>query len=99
MQVNSVSTGGTGKAIASAIIPGLGQFCDGRKKDGLTFFGVSSALFIGRKLLNTPPTDVANLSTKKLPGKLKGIAAAVLATAALAWRVINVVDAYKGGIR
>ena len=34
-------TGGAGKAVASAFIPGLGQFCDGRTKEGLTYLGAA----------------------------------------------------------
>ena len=34
-------TGGTGKAVASGFIPGLGQFCDGRNKEGLAYLGAA----------------------------------------------------------
>ena len=36
-------TGGAGKALASASIPGLGQFLDGRNKQGAIYLGPGTA--------------------------------------------------------
>ena len=105
-------TGGAGKAVASGFIPGLGQLCDGRTKEGLGYMGANIGLSLAGGLLGRSiGKDLVELSTKAVEngGKtfnvskyLKGaprgkmIAACLLPFAGLALWVANVVDAYKG---
>ncbi len=44
-------TGGVGKGVASALIPGLGQFIDGRTGPGAAFFGAGVSMFLARLVL------------------------------------------------
>ena len=95
-------TGGSGKAWASAFIPGLGQFLDGRNKEGAGYIIGGTALSIGGVALgNSIGKDIADKildpSVVLKKGKLFGAAALSLAGTAL-W-IANVVDAYKGGTK
>ncbi len=103
-------TGGAGKALASASIPGLGQFLDGRNKQGAIYLGLGTAAGIGSGLLyGSLVNDMFKASDavvsegsfsmskclSKLPkGKLYGFCAASLAGMAIG--IANIVDAYKG---
>jgi hypothetical protein len=105
MQVSAISSGmafrgseekpkgGGGKAVASAIIPGLGQFCDGRNKDGAKFLLGSIGLGIGSKVLGGLALTAQSPAVQK--AGLAGAVVSGLAVTAL-W-IYNIVDAYKGG--
>lgn len=95
--------GGTAKGVASAFVPGLGQFIDGRNKEGAKFLGGSVAIGAASGLLSTSmfkklSENLANGAKQmpKVPGtKMAALAALCLAGTAL-W-IANIVDAYKGG--
>jgi hypothetical protein len=105
MQVSAISSGmafrgseekpkgGGGKAVASVFIPGLGQFCDGRNKDGakflLGFIGLSIGSTVSGRLVRTAQSPAVRKAG------LAGAVVSGLATSAL-W-IYNIVDAYKGG--
>ena len=112
MTVDSVSvvapqrqTGGAGKAIASAFIPGLGQFCDGRNKEGAKFMGASVACGLGSLVLKNSlardmleiSRDAAKVSSLKGSSKFKIAGLLVLGLATTGLWIANIVDAYKGG--
>ena len=106
-------TGGAGKAVASGFIPGLGQLCDGRTKEGLGYMGANLGLIAGSSLLGRSiGKDIVEISSKaaksagnfdvskcliKGAPKAKLVAACLLPVAGFALWVANVVDAYKGG--
>lgn len=94
--------GGVGKAIASAVIPGLGQLCDDRTSTGLKFLGGVVATGIGARLLAM--LSVSNLMKSVENGAksagfgfygalLGGIALGLTSTGL--W-ITNIVDAYNG---
>lgn len=58
-------TGGGGKAVASALIPGLGQFMDGRNKEGAGYLagGLGSSI-AGKVLISKYNKDVFEASSK-----------------------------------
>jgi len=59
------SVGGAGKAVASALVPGLGQFLDGRNKEGAGYLlGASGLSFGGLALVNKYNNDVFEATTK-----------------------------------
>lgn len=120
MSVNSITpgaapvqstkkSGGAGKAVASAFVPGLGQFCDGRIGDGFGYLlGTAGVLYTGVSLIKEnraaaeKAIDSVVFSNKptamrilaNLPkGSKLGLAA--LAVGVGVW-VRNIVDAYKG---
>lgn len=105
IQNNQKKTGGCGKAIASAFLPGLGQYCDGRNKEGTAYllstvgtgalagylnYSAGKDVLMAHRILET--------GAKKLSGltKLKGYSAIVLALTTLGLWCANVIDAYKG---
>lgn len=52
MSVDAINTtGGAGKAVASAFVPGLGQMLDDKKGKGALYLGGTTALAAGSKLL------------------------------------------------
>lgn len=55
-------TGGVGKAVASAFLPGLGQFIDGRNKEGALFLGATAATGLGTLGLSASILNDKNLS-------------------------------------
>ena len=58
-------TGGTGKAVASAFIPGLGQFCDDRNEAGIGYLsGVGASTIAGCSFLTKYARDVYNAKEK-----------------------------------
>lgn len=85
--------GSLGKAVASAIVPGLGQACDGRYKSGLKHFVTVCAL----------PTVGAwgTLFALSRGSKVGNIAAGVIAIGSaigtLAAYIHGITDAYRGG--
>ena len=102
-------TGGSGKAWASVFIPGLGQFLDGRNKEGAGYLIGGTALGIGSRVLfvnaledavkaactSDVDFDISKYCSKLTKGKFIGAIALGLAGTAL-W-IANIVDAYKGG--
>lgn len=95
--------GGAVKAVASAFIPGLGQFMDGRNKDGAKYLGGAVGLSTASSLVGI---SIARKAAKaieqgaeclpKTPvAKVAAIALMGLAGTGL-W-IANIVDAYKGG--
>ncbi len=104
VQQSQKKTGGTKRAVASAIIPGLGQFQDGRKKAAAGFFGgmvglyTISALFNRNIYMSLLKRDInkfnAEMNKSSLPKMITTEAALFLATVSL-W-ITNVVNAYKG---
>ena len=104
-------TGGAGKAWASVFIPGLGQFLDGRNKEGAGYMGASIAAGLGsHALVGSLSKDIFNASKaasaagaqfdvgkylSKLP-KGKMWGMAALGLASTALWIANIVDAYKG---
>lgn len=93
-------TGGGGKAVASAFIPGLGQFIDGRGKDGakylLAFFGIGAASAGLSKSIVKDVLEAGEDSVKSGSRTAKLVGVAVLGVAGLATYIKNIVDAYKG---
>lgn len=95
--------GGAGKAVASAFVPGLGQFLDGRNKQGAGFLGGSIGLGVASSLVgHSIAKDMiksleqsAEAMPKTPTGKLAAIGLIGLAATGL-W-ITNIVDAYKGG--
>lgn len=59
-------TGGVGKAVASAIIPGSGQLIDGRAGSGLGFFCTLCGLSLVRSKLMKPVSRALDRYTKIL---------------------------------
>lgn len=102
-QTEQKKKGGAFKAVASAFIPGLGQFCDGRGKAGALFLGGTVAAGLGSKALaisslNSMATvEKAGEVILKSSGKAKFFGALALGLAATSLWVANIVDAYKGG--
>lgn len=94
---NEKRKGGGDKAIASAFIPGLGQFCDGRNKAGFGFLLGD----LGLKIVTLGSAGLIVLQimgeTKKTVAPIIGVTAAGLATWGL-W-ITNIVNAYKGGFK
>lgn len=103
-------TGGGGKAFASAIIPGLGQFLDGRSAAGTGYLGASVATVLAAGALNKSiqkdifqnfdkiPNEKVNINNiLKAVSKRKVYGFRALAIGALALFIANIVDAYKGG--
>lgn len=102
-QVEQKKTGGAGKAVASAFIPGLGQMCDGSTKKGLAYLGGVAATGVGAKLLsNSVAKDVLQLMEKSGEAAMKGstkakwAGALALGLATTGLWIANIVDAYKG---
>lgn len=96
-------TGGGGKGIASAFIPGLGQFVDGRTKQGALFLGGTVAAGAANGLLSRSIMKDAFTAVEKggeaamsKGGKAKLIGLAALGIAAAGLYIANIVDAYKG---
>ena len=95
--------GGAGKAVASALIPGSGQFLDGRNKEGATYLGGSIGLgvassLVGNSIMKNMAKSLeqnAEVMPKTPTGKLAAIGLIGLAATGL-W-IANIVDAYKGG--
>ena len=57
--------GGRGKAVASAFIPGLGQFCDGRNKEGALYLvGTAGSTLTGAALVSKYLKDVFEAQSK-----------------------------------
>ena len=104
-------TGGVGKGVASAFVPGLGQFCDGRNKEGAAYLGTSAAIALGANALGKSiskdmfqATQAATQNSgfdvsKYLKGlsKYKMWGALALGLAGTGVWIANIVDAYKGG--
>ena len=90
-----------GKAVASGIVPGLGQIIDGRTKDGLKDMGKN----VGLNILGTATGIAGYLNfvkatqAGKTPYGYYAACAAGLAigAAAIANWVHSIVDAYNGG--
>ena len=93
-------TGGAGKAVASYFVPGLGEFMDGRKKEGAFYLGsrlgagvaaCALSYSINKDTFKALAEDAIPVVKKH---KLAGVAALRLLGIGLA--IANVVDAYKG---
>ncbi|MBS4760391.1 MAG: hypothetical protein KHX03_06805 [Clostridium sp.] len=103
----SEKRGSAGKAVASAFLPGLGQFCDGRTKDGFKDLGrhillpaVGTAAGIAGYLNFAKAVEAgAKTGMTKTPyGFYAAIGVAALAgIGTFANWIHSVVDAYKGG--
>lgn len=99
--------GGYGKAIASGFLPGLGQFFDGRTKDGFKDLGRHIALptiasiagFAGYMNLVSTAEKAAKTGVSKTPYGFYAAAALSLVAGlgATANWIHSIVDAYKGG--
>lgn len=95
--------GGAVKAVASAFVPGLGQFLDGRNKDGAKYLGASVGLGAASTLVSVSMLRKASQALEQgaetLPktpvGKFVALGLMGLASTGL-W-IANIVDAYKGG--
>ncbi len=108
--VKQRKTGGSSKAAASCLLPGLGQLCDGRTAAGLGYMGSVATTGVTSVALSNSFTkdlfeaseasmkngvfDISKYMSKIPKGKLYGAIALGLATAGL-W-IANIVDAYKG---
>lgn len=99
------NTGGASKAFAS-IIPGLGQFLDGRNKEGALFLGGFAGLgmlnYLTIKDYNTEilkagkdAEKIKSAYTKFLESK-KSVASYILGIAVTALWIVNIADAYRG---
>ena len=94
--------GGAGKAVVSWFIPGLGEFLDGRNKEGAIFLGtrlgVGTLMSIlcsqeSKNTYNALRNDIDNIKGSKILTAAIGI----LGLASLGLAIANTVDAYKGG--
>ena len=103
-------SGGAGKSWCSAVIPGFGQFLDGRNGAGALFLGTSAAALgltgwgaskIGKlgfnfNLLNLLQGKLLSFKLNKGVSKTKiGLVAGAAAVTAGLW-FCNVINAYKG---
>ena len=94
-QSNNLGNGGGGKALASAIVPTLGQFCDGRNLAGLGFLATYGALGTSFGFIVKKACEIAENS----PGQKKlMIMTAGVIVAGVITHLANIVDAYKGGL-
>lgn len=85
-------TGNIGKAIASALCPGLGQVCDNRVGSGLKHFGG----FLGLAALSKI-APIGGFMAKSTAGRVAGFAIGLASgIGAFATYVHGIVDAYKG---
>jgi len=93
-------TGGAGKAIASAFIPGIGEFLNDRNKEGAFFLGTRiGASIITNKISKSILNDIAKTQQENVAIKLsplKKYASIVMPFVALGLAIANIVDAYKG---
>lgn len=93
-------TGGVGKAAVSYFIPGLGEFMDGRKKEGAFYLGsrVGVGLAAGALSYSINKDTFQALAEDTIPvvKKHKLAGAAALSILGLGLAIANVVDAYKG---
>lgn len=98
-------TGGAGKAFAS-IIPGLGQFLDGRNKEGAFFMGGFMGLGVINYFINKDyylevfkagknAEKIKSAYTKFLESKRSFASYLCVAAASALW-IINIADAYRG---
>lgn len=95
-------TGGASKAVASAIVPGLGQFLDGRNKEGAAYLGGNVGITVASTLVANSMIkgfaksieQGAETMPKTSAGKIGAMALLTIAGTAL-W-ISNIVDAYKG---
>ena len=103
---NSQSTqrpkGGAGKAAITWFIPGLGEFLDGRNKEGALFLGsrlgvgaLTGVLYTGfaKNILNA----FANGASSFKGDKIIPAAITLLGLTSFGLAIANTVDAYKGG--
>ena len=95
--------GGAVKAVASAFVPGLGQFLDGRNKDGAKYLGASVGLGAASTLVSVSMLRKASQALEEgaetLPKTPVGkfVALGLMGLAATGLWIANIVDAYKGG--
>lgn len=95
--------GGAVKAVASAFIPGLGQFMDGRNKDGAKYLGASVGLGAASTLVSVSMLRKASQALEEgaetLPKTPVGkfVALGLMGLAGTGLWIANIVDAYKGG--
>ena len=94
--------GGAGKAVITWFIPGLGEFLDGRNKQGVAYLG--SRIGVGalagllyskqmQNILQAMDEGVEVAKSNKLLAPIVGI----LGLVSFGLAIANVVDAYKGG--
>lgn len=98
-------TGGAGKAVASYFIPGLGQFIDGRNKEGAKFLGATLGLgaigmFLQKDILKASLKGniegMMEASLKFTESKTKMAAVLGVGVLALGVKIADMVNAYKG---
>lgn len=95
--------GGAVKAVASAFVPGLGQFLDGRNKDGAKYLGASVGLGAASTLVSVSMLRKASQALEEgaetLPKTPVGkfVALGLMGLAGTGLWIANIVDAYKGG--
>lgn len=95
--------GGAVKAVASAFVPGLGQFLDGRNKDGAKYLGASVGLGAASTLVSVSMLRKASQALEQgaetLPKTpvVKIAALGLMGLASTGLWIANIVDAYKGG--
>ena len=95
-------SGHWGKAIASVIVPGLGQFCDGRVADGFKQLGAGVGFLLAGKglgivFVNEFAKSLRN-AVKPGLGAKSALAGSILAGIGfVANSIHSIVDAYKGG--
>jgi hypothetical protein len=90
--VSEKKKGGAAPAVASAFLPGLGQFIDGRNKEGCKYLFGTMGLSVLSWL-----ACLAGLAKGGKAGTAGVIAAAVGGLAGSVLYIKNIVDAYKGG--
>lgn len=100
--------GGFAPAAASAVLPGMGQYLDGRKKKAKHYmnlaaitglltsaFGFISAHKISKE--NKVALETGQKAVKSFGAKFAGAAAIASGVATLGVYVASIIDAYKGG--
>ena len=102
LQPQEKTEGCVGKAIASGIIPGLGQMCDGRVGTGFKYLGGFVAAGVGagalnllalRNLCKSIETNAKSIKVGYLGAR---IGAAALGITSTVLYICSIVDAYRG---
>ena len=88
-------TGGAFPAIASLLVPGLGQAIDGRGKKGLKYFLTDVASMTASSLLAFLATNACK-NGSRTGAIAAGVGAVVTSIACLVNKIKNVADAYQG---
>src|SRR5215510_12272190 len=103
--INNKRTGGAKKAAASFFVPGLGQFLDGRNKEGAAFLSLSAGLSVLGICLRKNAAKTAfkgglegmmDSAIRAVRPVSKSFAVKAVALAAVVVKIADMMNAYKG---